>query len=212
VVDPRTERRVVEQRHTERRVERHEHRAARPVRVVRPAPRVVVHTHRPGHVVKVLPSAARRVPWQQQRYHYHEGIWYRPASAGWVVVRPPRGIRVPHLPDFARAVLLGGLVYWVVNDVYYRELDRSQGYEVIDPLAGGDVPGATMQRLFIYPERGQGPEVQATDEYQCHRWAVRQTGFDPTAAVGSGGATQGSPSDYRRAQTACLEARGYSVR
>lgn len=38
------------------------------------------------------------------------------------------------------------------------------------------------QELFIYPSRGQSPQQQSRDRYECHTWAVQQTGFDPTAS------------------------------
>jgi hypothetical protein len=34
--------------------------------------------------------------------------------------------------------------------------------------------------LMIYPAKGQSPEQQSRDQYECHRWAVQQTGFDPS--------------------------------
>jgi hypothetical protein len=40
--------------------------------------------------------------------------------------------------------------------------------------------GAWAQQLFIYPQRGQSPEQQQRDRFECHQWAVQQTGFDPT--------------------------------
>jgi hypothetical protein len=33
---------------------------------------------------------------------------------------------------------------------------------------------------YIYPSKGQSPEQQNRDRYECHTWAVQQTGFDPT--------------------------------
>jgi len=38
---------------------------------------------------------------------------------------------------------------------------------------------AWAQQLFIYPQRGQSPEQQQRDRFECHQWAVQQTGFDP---------------------------------
>ncbi len=34
--------------------------------------------------------------------------------------------------------------------------------------------------MVIYPAKDQSPEQQKQDEYECHQWAVQQTGFDPT--------------------------------
>jgi OmpA family protein len=34
--------------------------------------------------------------------------------------------------------------------------------------------------MFIYPGKGQDQAQQDKDRYECHSWAVQQTGFDPT--------------------------------
>ena len=39
--------------------------------------------------------------------------------------------------------------------------------------------------LYIYPNKGQSAEQQARDRYDCHTWAVQQTGVDPTRAQAS---------------------------
>jgi hypothetical protein len=63
--------------------------------------------------------------------------------------------------------------------------------------------------MFIYPNRGQQQSQQDRDRFECHDWAVKQTGFDPSLGVA---ATTDKQSDYKRAMTACLEGRGYTVR
>ena len=44
-------------------------------------------------------------------------------------------------------------------------------------------PAAQAQKQYVYPQKGQSAEQQKKDEYDCHGWAVKQTGFDPTAAA-----------------------------
>lgn len=44
------------------------------------------------------------------------------------------------------------------------------------------VPDASAQGPFIYPSKGQSQDQQNRDRYECHSWAVSQTGFDPTRA------------------------------
>jgi outer membrane lipoprotein SlyB len=39
-------------------------------------------------------------------------------------------------------------------------------------------------KIFAYPARGQSPEQQDRDQYECHNWAVQQTGVDPSRANG----------------------------
>lgn len=46
------------------------------------------------------------------------------------------------------------------------------------------VPGTPSppQRVFVYPAQGQSPEQTDRDRYECHVWAVQQTGVDPSRA------------------------------
>ena len=34
--------------------------------------------------------------------------------------------------------------------------------------------------IYIYPAKGQNQAQQDRDRYECHAWAVKQTGFDPS--------------------------------
>ena len=36
------------------------------------------------------------------------------------------------------------------------------------------------QDIYIYPAKGQDQAQQDRDRYECHSWAVKQTGFDPS--------------------------------
>jgi hypothetical protein len=42
-------------------------------------------------------------------------------------------------------------------------------------------PPAAGQQVYIYPNQGQSTQQQSRDRYECHSWAVQQTGVDPTA-------------------------------
>ena len=35
-------------------------------------------------------------------------------------------------------------------------------------------------RVYVYPTAGQSDEQLDRDRYECHQWAVRQSGFDPS--------------------------------
>ena len=37
----------------------------------------------------------------------------------------------------------------------------------------------SLAEEFLYPKKGQSAEQQDKDKYECHQWAVGQTGFDP---------------------------------
>lgn len=43
------------------------------------------------------------------------------------------------------------------------------------PLASGEA-----QDIFVYPAQGQTQAQLDKDKYECHTWAVQQTGFDPS--------------------------------
>jgi hypothetical protein len=165
-----------------------------------------------GWHVATLPPHVAYYPWHGVRYGYWGGVWYAPYGGAWVVARPPYGVVVAGLPAFATVVTIGGLGYWYANGVYYREYS-SGGYEVVpSPIVGAPSSTGTVARTYIYPRNGQSAEKQASDEYECHRWAVNQTGFDPTAVANGQSTVSTQGSDYARAQGACLEGRGYTIR
>lgn len=79
--------------------------------------------------------------------------------------------------------------------------------------AYGAPPPTNPTGVAIHPRNGQSEDQQALDRYECYRFAVGQTGFDPLSS------NSGTPpdevarrdSEYSRAQAACLEARGYAL-
>ena len=177
-----------------------------------------------GVVVGAVPRGAQPVRYGGARYWYHGGVWYRPEGPGFLVIAPPVGIVVDVLPPYYAAVAAGGVQYYYANDTYYLFNSAARGFQVVDPPAGveggpstpsgGAVPPAAGDAVFAYPRNGQSPEQQATDKYECHRWATDQTGFDPTRD-GGGVAPElvaAKRADYARASGACLDGRGYTVR
>lgn len=171
------------------------------------------HNHRylpPGRVV-VLPPRPAPVYWGGMNYRYWDGVWATSGPRGWVTVRPPLGIVVVDLPAWRTTLAIGGLAYLYANGVYYRERAEG-GYEVVPPPPALPDPAAP-DRTFVYPRQGQSAQQQAGDEYECHRWAVTQSSFDPTgAATGQSTLSTSGRSDYQRARAACLDGRGYTVR
>ena len=186
-----------------------------------------------GVQVATVPGRPYVVAHGGVHYYYAGGVWYAPRGPYFVVVGPPVGVFVPVLPPFYTTVWFAGVPYYYSNETYYTYAGP-QGYEVVDapsdPSAaitgpqGPAYPGAPApssngpppegENIFVYPQRGQSPEQQANDRYECHQWAATQTGFDPTQAGGgvAPDETVAKGEDYRRAMQACLEGRGYSVR
>ncbi len=121
----------------------------------------------------------------------------------------------------------GGIPYYYWRGVYYVWSPDYGQYVVTDPppVTGGVAQGAAAppsaqadsgggkgaMSLYVYPKNGQSKQQTENDRYQCHEWAVGQTGFDPVNPGNDTHASTATPSNYKRAVTACLEARGYSV-
>ncbi len=47
-------------------------------------------------------------------------------------------------------------------------------------ITGALFASSVLAQQFVYPAKGQSPDQQKKDESECHQWAVKQTGFDPT--------------------------------
>jgi len=149
--------------------------------------------HRPGGHP---PPAYRAYPRSDRDHHDHHSssvIFFGP-SLGWGWGYPYDGF------------YYGGYYGWPYppRGAYYeRRYEVEQREPAVAPV-----------EVFVYPQRGQSEEQQATDRYECHRWGVDQTGFDPVKPLG--GVAEGdwaSKRDaYQRALAACLTARGYAVR
>jgi hypothetical protein len=132
---------------------------------------------------------------------------------------------LPVLPGFYSTYYWNSVPYYYYNDVYYTYDPSAGGYVVTTPPpatdsdaaasdnegAGPGAPGpgpargvtgapANRDGLYAYPKNGQSDEQQAQDRSECAQWAGAQTGADASTT-----------DDYRRAMTACLQGRGYSV-
>lgn len=50
-------------------------------------------------------------------------------------------------------------------------------------VIGWFASAANAQQQYVFPKNGQTPEQQKKDEFDCHTWAVKETGFDPITAA-----------------------------
>lgn len=166
-----------------------------------------------GATFHAVPWGGRRVYYRGSPYFFHEGAWYRPWGRRYVVVAPPIGIGISVLPPYCTTLWFGGVPYYYADDTYYLWHPESREYVVTapPPAAAQSAPNADV---YVYPNRGQNADLQASDRYECHAWAVKQSGFDPTQPLGGVAPAEATykRADYRRAEAACLEGRGYTVR
>lgn len=171
------------------------------------------HYHPIGFRITFLPHAHVRIFIGGLPYFYYGGVYYRYYDSAYVVVRAPIGAIVHELPIGFITFYIGGQAYYYVNDVYYIWDDNYEAYVVVKKprAAESAISEATEGRLFIYPNHGQSEEQQAQDRYECHRWAVSETRVDPSLEDGDELSEQ-ERSNYKRAISACLEARDYTVK
>lgn len=170
-----------------------------------------------GQSFRTLPRDHRMIMHGHSRYYTYNGVWYRPYSGRYIVAAPPFGLFVPFLPLFYTTIWMQGTPYYYANDTYYTQSEG--GYVIAEPpqenVSENPPPtdDSMENRLFIYPRKGQSEEKQANDRYECHKWSVSQTNYDPTniAGIPADQITQ-KRMDYQRAMTACLDARGYTAK
>lgn len=112
---------------------------------------------------------------------------------------------------FFPGLFIGGVLGWGLGPYYYPP-----DYYYPPPAEESQVPPSEGQgsEMSIYPRQGQSEEQEDEDFNKCHDWAVGQTGFDPSKPpVGAPDAkTTQKSTDYIRAISACLDARGYTLR
>jgi hypothetical protein len=107
------------------------------------------------------------------------------------------------------AAVLAAPFYYAPPPVIIRE----QPPEYFQPAPS--VKPSSTEKIFVYPRLGQSEELQAKDRYECHSWAMGQAGYDPTQPTDGDvpeAQTNQKRADYLRAQGACLDGRGYTMK
>jgi hypothetical protein len=169
-----------------------------------------------GLSFNMLPPGGVSVSYRGSPFIFHGGAWYRPYGSRFVVVAPPLGIGINLLPPYYTTLWFGGIPYYYADNTYYSWRPERRQYVVTTPPDGVGSSTAAPTRnpdLFAYPKNGQTEAQQATDRFECHKWANGQTGFDPTQPLGGvpAGEVAAKRVDYQHAEQACLESRGYTV-
>ncbi|MCY1413214.1 hypothetical protein D9M71_286410 [compost metagenome] len=165
---------------------------------------------RPGRMVDRVPDGNSEVSWQGRRFYFKDGYWYRPMGARYMLIVPPYGVSIPYMPSYAQQLWVGAVPYFFAAGNYYVWQAETQTYQSVAPPQSEEASLASNSYdVVASPESGQPPEQQDRDRYECHRWAVGESQFDPAAA------TNAPPPEvaeqYRNAIGACLAGRGYSI-
>jgi hypothetical protein len=171
--------------------------------------------YHPPHIVPSLPRGYRNYYWNDQPYYTYGGMWYQPYGGSYISIGVPYGLFVSSLPGYSSSFYYGNTRYYYYDDTYYVYEPARRGYVVSRSPYGEDEEDdyyydsdARDLDMYIYPSRGQSEQQQSDDRYECHRWAVGQTNYNPLDDAYD----RAKRADYVRAMTACLTGRGYSVK
>jgi hypothetical protein len=164
--------------------------------------------------------------WHGGYYGWRGGYYGWRGGYGWGWWGWPSGLFLATVPFYYSTLWWNGVPYYYGDDAYYIWSNSANGYVSVVPppeiagqapapgaAPGGAAPGAGQPGapystapgatdLFVYPKNSQSEAQVAQDRKECQAWAASQ--------AGAGGAS--NRGDDLRAQTACLEARGYSVK
>lgn len=105
-----------------------------------PRDRTVIVTHRPDRFEPSIHRDHRIIHHHGNDYRYYNGRYYRPHNGTYVVVAPPRGIRVNVIPNNFLTIMVGRNPYYYYEGVYYRQDPTVNEYEVVDAPMGAIVP------------------------------------------------------------------------
>jgi hypothetical protein len=160
-----------------------------------------------GYTITKLPPNHSVVKVNRRTYYVQGGFYYEKKGKRFAVVRAPVGARLTALPSGYVWFSIGPAAYFYFSGTYYMR-DQDQ-YVVVDPPPDADQYVASAdQQMIVYPASGQSEEQTDQDRYECYRWAMSATGFDPV----SDQSDYALKPDYDRAMSACLEGRGYIVK
>ena len=142
--------------------------------------------YRAPRVVQRLPRGYRNYNWNGRPYYHLRWQLVSPVRqqlpldrcALWVVRVALPGYSQQLLVSAARATTTPTTPTICTNPHVAAMWSRRSPYddERDDDYADD---GALDEELYIYPARGQSEQQQADDRYECHRWAVGETDYDP---------------------------------
>jgi hypothetical protein len=161
----------------------------------------------------VLPFGYATYYWGGTPYYYYDNAYYNwdPSQNGYVATDPPpvmqSGSDDPPPSDVPPASDAPSPDYQPAPQSNYA-YTPPPGANSTPPPAAPRGNWSSAADIYVYPRNGQNEQQTSNDRFECHKWSVAQTGFDPTRSMN----LQGTSADYRRAMGACLDARGYSVK
>ncbi len=167
--------------------------------------------YRVGFSLLTLPYRHTQMVVAGSTYFYSGGVYYITKGKNYVVVGAPIGAHITILPIGFSRIHLGSHRYFYANSVYYSYVPATKNYIVVAKPAGADAAVASGivagSELDVYPENNQSEEKLDQDQFECHEWAMEQSGFDPLSSASQ----EDYLTDYHAELSSCLSSRGYEV-
>lgn len=93
--------------------------------------------HPIGFFTAALNFAAISIFWDNQYYHYYDGVYYQPYNNGYRVVPPPYGASIRYLPSGYSTIALGDDTFYYYAGVFY--INDGTGYIITQAPPGAVV-------------------------------------------------------------------------
>lgn len=87
-----------------------------------------------GHRMQSIPQDHHEIRHGHDSFYFTGGRFYRRGPLDFFLIAPPLGIVVPVLPLGYVSLAVGGMTYYELNGIYYRQVP--DGYLVVDYPAG----------------------------------------------------------------------------
>ena len=106
-----------------------------------PAPWASPMTPPPGTLVSSLPPEYGQIYKNNLLIYFHQGVFFRRAQQGYVVMIPPVGLMTPGPPEGFVTLNVANQTIYYYNDVYYRPM--AEGFMVVQAPPPEAVTSAT---------------------------------------------------------------------
>ena len=99
------------------------------------------YSHHPkrGTVLKSINTGAVSIRFKENRFHYHNGVFYKPSGQKYIVARAPIGMGIKVLPPRYKRFILGKRTYFYYYGTFYQKTVGANEFEVIEAPAGAVV-------------------------------------------------------------------------
>ncbi|MBL0124465.1 MAG: hypothetical protein IPP88_17630 [Betaproteobacteria bacterium] len=182
-------------------------------------PRYVVVAPPLGIVIPLLPFGYSTVWLGREPYYYADEVYYIRVPGGFRVVAPPPADKIvveePQQPLIAGVstpvtVPASPPVAPPASAAPPPPAPQPAPSPKVVPTPSYQQPSnaAPIESLIIYPKSNQTSTQITFDRIECDRWAIGQTGYEPSQPA----VNPGRRADFMRAAAACLEGRGYNVK